>query len=293
MKIGLAVPDLTWPNGPASLGAELAAVAKVADEVGFDSLSVMDHYFQVGAFGPPEHDMLEAYTTLGFLAAHTNRIKLLTVITGVVYRHPGLLAKIVSTLDVLSGGRAMLGIGAAWNAEESVALGVPFPGVAERFERLEETLQICLRMWSADETPYQGRHYSLARPMNVPQPLRRPPIMVGGMGERKTLRLVARYADACNVFAGPEVEHKLSVLRSHCLAEGRDYDTIEKTVYLQFDPSRVSEQLAELASYASLGVATAIGHVPSVWDVSALEKFGNELIPAAAELSTNSYAPSP
>jgi F420-dependent oxidoreductase-like protein len=284
MRIGLAIPDLTWPNGPAGLATGLAAVAKAADEAGFDSLSVMDHYFQVGVFGPPENDMLEAYTTLGFLAAHTKRIKLLTVITGVVYRHPGLLAKIVSTLDVLSGGRAMLGIGAAWNEEESLALGVPFPPIKERFERLEEALQICRRMWSADETPFEGRHYTLKRPLNVPQPLHRPQIMIGGQGERKTLRLVARYGDACNLFAGPALAHKLEVLREHCEREGRDYDDIEKTVYMEFDPDRTGEQLEELADYAELGFRTAIGHVPRVWEMTPLEKLRTDLIPAAEKL---------
>jgi F420-dependent oxidoreductase-like protein len=261
-------------------------VAAAADAAGFDSLSVMDHYFQVGVFGPPENDMLEAYTTLGFLAAHTSRIKLLTVITGVVYRHPGLLAKIVSTLDVLSGGRAWLGIGAAWNEWESAGLGVPFPPTAERFERLEEALQICLRMWSPSEEPFRGRHYTLERPLNVPQPLTRPhpPIMVGGNGERKTLRLVARYAQACNIFAGPLVAHKLAVLREHCEREGRDYDDIEKTVYMAIHPDQISEQLDELASYAELGVSTAIGHVPQVWEPGVLEKLAIDLIPAAARL---------
>ena len=176
--------------------------------------------------------MLEAYTTLGFLAAHTERVKLLTVVTAVVYREPGLLAKIVTTLDVLSGGRAMLGIGAAWNEEESRGLGLFFPPTAERFERLEEALQICLQMWSDDDGPYEGKHYQLERTLNSPQPLSRPhpPILIGGAGERKTLRLVAQYADACNIFARPELAHKLDVLREHCEREGRDYDEIEKTV---------------------------------------------------------------
>src|SRR5262249_3003018 len=154
MRIGLQVPDFTWPGGPAALGGELARIARTADDAGFDSIAVMDHFFQIAVVGPPEHDMLEAYTTLGFLAAHTSRAKLITVMTGVVYRHPGILAKIISTLDVLSGGRAWLGIGAAWNEEESRGLGVPFPPVAERFERLEEALRICRLMWSDDETPF-------------------------------------------------------------------------------------------------------------------------------------------
>ena len=182
MQIGVQIPEFTTSGGPARLGADLAAVGRTADEAGFDVLAVMDHFFQIGVIGPPEREMLEAYTALGYLAGVTSRAKLLTVVTGTVYRHPGILAKIVTTLDVLSGGRAWLGIGAAWNEEESRGLGIPFPPVAERFERLEETLQICLQMWRGDETPYQGRHYQLARPLNSPQALSapHPPILIGG-----------------------------------------------------------------------------------------------------------------
>ncbi|HEV8560346.1 MAG TPA: LLM class F420-dependent oxidoreductase [Actinophytocola sp.] len=290
MRIGLQVPDFTWPNGPAAMGAELAAIARTADEAGFDLLAVMDHYFQISVVGPPEHDMLEAYTTLGFLAAHTKRAKLITVITGVVYRHPGLLAKIISTLDVLSGGRAWLGIGAAWNEEESRGLGVPFPPTAERFERLEEALQICLRMWSADETPFHGKHYQLERPLDVPAPLTRPhpPIMIGGGGERKTLRLVAKYADACNLFPTPELAHKLDVLREHCEREGRDYDTIEKTVYYPFQPGEngagVGQILDQLGQFAELGFTTVIGNLPDVWQLGGIEIMGERVIPEAAKL---------
>ena len=192
--------------------------------------------------------MLEAYTTLGYLAACTSRAKLLTLVTGAVYRHPGILAKIVTTLDVLSGGRAWLGIGAAWNEEESRGLGIPFPPVAERFERLEETLQICLQMWRGDESPYRGRHYQLERPLNSPQSLTRPhpPIMIGGGGEKKTLRFVAKYADACNLFPGPDLARKLDVLRAHCDAEGRDYDEITKTCYFVFDVGEKGEKTAEV-----------------------------------------------
>jgi F420-dependent oxidoreductase-like protein len=290
MRIGLQVPDFTWPNGPAAMGAELAAIARTADEAGFDMLAVMDHYFQIAVVGPPEHDMLEAYTTLGFLAAHTKRAKLITVITGVVYRHPGLLAKIISTLDVLSGGRAWLGIGAAWNEEESRGLGVPFPPTAERFERLEEALQICLRMWSDDETPFHGKHYQLERPLDVPAPLTRPhpPIMIGGGGERKTLRLVAKYADACNLFPVPELARKLDVLREHCEREGRDYDTIEKTIYYPFQPGEngagVGQLLDQLGQFAELGFTTAIGNLPDVWQLTGIEIMGEQVIPVAASL---------
>src|SRR5258707_2350332 len=201
MKIGLQIPDFSTPRGPERLGAELATVARTADDAGFEYIAVMDHFFQIPAVGPAEHEMLEAYTTLGYLAACTSQARLVTLVTGAVYRHPGILAKIVTTLDVLSGGRAWLGIGAAWNEEESRGLRIPFPPVAERFERLEETLQICLQMWRGDETPYTGRHYRLERPLNSPQALSQPnpPIMIGGSGERKKLRIVAGYAQACKL----------------------------------------------------------------------------------------------
>ena len=217
MKIGLQIPDFTSPGGPARLGADLAAVARAADDAGFDFVAVMDHFFQIGVIGPAEREMLEAYTTLGYLAACTSRAKLITLVTGTVYRHPGILAKIVTTLDVLSGGRAWLGIGAAWNDEESSGLGIPFPPVAERFERLEETLQICLQMWSGDESPYQGKHYQLERPLNSPQALSspHPPILIGGGGPRKTLRLAARYAQEGNRFPGTGRAQQLDAPHAH------------------------------------------------------------------------------
>src|SRR5215472_7511880 len=290
MQVGLQVPDYTWPGGPERLGADLAAVAIAADDAGFHFISVMDHFFQIRGVGPAENAMLEAYTTLGYLAACTSRANLLTLVTGTVYRHPGVLAKIVTTLDVLSGGRAWLGIGAAWNEQESVALGIPFPPVAERFERLEETLQICLQMWRGDETPYAGRHYRLQRPLNSPQALTKPhpPIMIGGGGERKTLRFVARYAQACNLFPTPDLAHKLDVLRAHCEAEGRDYDEITKTCYFIFDPGANGEKTAEmvdqLGRLAEMGFSAAIGAVANVWDVRPLEIIGSEVIPQVARL---------
>jgi len=235
VKIGLQIPDFTTPDGPPRLGADLATVARTADEGGFEFIAVMDHFFQIASVGPSEREMLEAYTTLGYLAACTSRAKLLTLVTGAIYREPGILAKIITTLDVLSAGRAWLGVGAAWNEEESRGLGIEFPSVAERFERLEETLQICLQMWRGDESPYRGRHYQLDRPLNSPQSLTRPhpPILIGGGGERKTLRLVAQYADACNLFdlgLGPDgIPRKLDVIREHCDDVGRDYDEISKT----------------------------------------------------------------
>lgn len=287
MELGLQIPDFTWPNGAAALGPELAAVARTADQAGFGYLAVMDHFFQIRGVGPAEHDMLEAYTTLGFLAAHSERAKLLTVITGVHYRHPGLLAKAMTTLDVLSGGRGMIGLGAGWNEEESRGLGFPFPPVAERFERLEETLQYLLQMWSDNDGPFNGQHYQAERLMNVPQALSKPhpPIMVGGGGEKKTLRLVAKYAQACNVFNTPDLEHKLDVLKKHCENEGRDYDDITKTVYHLIDTGengeKTSELIDELGRLHGLGFSAAIGMVPQVPRLDVLERIGSDVIPVA------------
>ena len=288
MRLGLHIADFTWPDGAPRLGPVLADVATAADEAGFDRISVMDHLWQI--FGTPEHEMLEAYTALGFLAAHTRRAKLLTLVTGVVYRDPGLLAKAVTTLDVLSGGRAMLGIGAAWNEEESKGLGLLFPPTRERFERLEEALQICLQMFHGDETAFQGEHYQLGRLLNSPLPLSKPhpPILIGGGGEKKTLRLVARYADSCNLFDIPEIGHKLDVLRGHCETEGRDYDAIEKTVICNLDPGtkgeRVGELIADLTRLAGLGFTVAHGMIAGVSDLSKIETLRTEVMPAIEAL---------
>ena len=234
MHLGLHIADFTYPAGPKGLAQDLTRIAVAAEDTGFTKLSVMDHLWQIRVVGPPEMDMLEAYTALGYLAAKTSRIELMAWVTAVVYREPGMLAKAVTTLDVLSGGRAWLGIGAAWNEEESTGLGLPFPSTSERFERLEEALQICLQMWSESDDPFAGTHYQLGRTLNSPQALRQPhpPILIGGSGEKKTLRMVAQYADACNIFdMGPEgVKAKYDVLRGHCETVGRDYGDIEKTV---------------------------------------------------------------
>jgi F420-dependent oxidoreductase-like protein len=288
MELGLHVADFSWPAGPPGLGKDLARVAKAAEDCGFTKLSVMDHVWQIGVVGPPEREMLEAYTALGYLAGCTSRIELLAWVTAVVYREPGLLAKCVTTLDVLSGGRAWLGIGAAWNADEAHGLGLPFPPTAERFERLEEALQIFLQMWSDDDSPYASKHYRLERTLNAPQPLSRPhpPILIGGGGERKTLRLVAQYAQACNLFAGPDLQHKLDVLRGHCEAVGRDYDDITKTVMMPLDPGTDGEHveaiLERLRGLAALGVSHAHGRVPNVSAITPLEMFGERIIPVAA-----------
>ncbi|QKG26304.1 LLM class F420-dependent oxidoreductase [Actinomadura verrucosospora] len=231
MRIGLQVPSFTFPGGPDQIGPTFARIAKDADQGGLHSLWVMDHFFQIDMVGPADEPMLEGYTALAYAAALTQRITLGTLVTGVTYRHPGILVKTVTTLDVLSGGRAWLGIGAAWNEEESRGLGVRFPPTAERFERLEETLRIAHQMWEGDESPFEGEHYRLERPLNSPPSVRRPHprILIGGTGEKKTLRFVAKYADACNIFDGEELPRKLEVLREHCEREGRDYDEIEKT----------------------------------------------------------------
>ena len=285
MEIGLSIADFTWPGGPPTLGRDLARYARAADEAGVRYLAVMDHYFQIPNVGPPEHEMLEAYTTLGFLAGHTERVRLLALVTGVAYHHPGALVKQVTTLDVLSGGRGMLGIGAAWNEEEARGLGLPFPPTAERFERLEETLQIAHQMWAGDESPYQGRHYRLERPLNSPQALSRPhpPIMVGGQGERKTLRLVAQYADACNLFPTPELPRKLDVLRQHCADVGRDESEIEKTAMFMGDVGErgehVDEVLDRLHELAGEGIQTAIMPAEGIARVQVL---GERVVPAAA-----------
>ena len=286
MKVGLHIADFTWDGGPPALGPRLGEIARRAEDAGVDRISVMDHVWQIGHLGPPEHEMLEAYTALGFLAGVTSRVKLLTVVTAVVYREPGLLAKAVTTLDVVSGGRAMLGIGAAWNEEEARGLGLFFPPLAERFERLEEALRICQQMWSDDDGPFEGKHYHLARTLNSPQALSRPhpPILIGGQGERKTLLLVARYADACNLFDTPELAHKLDVLRGHCAAEGRDYDAIEKTVQVRYDlgenGERVEQTIEHLHELSELGFTVAHGTLARVGTLRPIELMAERVIPA-------------
>jgi F420-dependent oxidoreductase-like protein len=295
MRVAVHVVSFTLPGGTPSMAGVLADVGRAADDAGIHTLSFMDHYFQLPTLGGADEPMLEGYTALGFLAAHTTRADLQLLVTGVTYRHPGLLAKIVTTLDVLSGGRAVLGLGAAWYEREHLALGVPFPPPRERLDRLEETLQIVRQMWSADDGPYEGRYYQLAETVCRPRPLRapRPPIMVGGGGERRTLRLVARYADACNLFAGPgseplaEVRHKLEVLREHCEREGRAYDDVRKTLAYRgrFTPTAdEGARLAdELAPYAELGV-TDVHLMPPADPVSYVRGLGEHVVPRLAPL---------
>jgi F420-dependent oxidoreductase-like protein len=303
MRIGLQVPSFTWPGGPERLGETFGAIAEQAEQAGFDSLWVMDHFFQIQVQGPIDHEMLEGWSALAYAAGRTRRIKLGTLVTGVTYRHPGILVKTATTLDVLSGGRSYFGVGAAWNEVEHRGLGVPFPPVAERFERLEETLRIALLMWSgvdraAAAQPFAGAHYQLDRALNVPQPLQKPhpPIMVGGGGEQKTLRLVAQYADACNLFArmGEEVlVHKLAVLRGHCEAVGRPYAAIEKTTLgtlrLTRDgrdgtmtPAQAVEWFGQLAA---LGIDHAIVNLPNVSDLAVFDLLGSEVVPHVQKLA--------
>jgi F420-dependent oxidoreductase-like protein len=260
VKLGLHYWNYSTPADPALIAPTLAETARIAEDAGVSSFTVMDHFFQMDRVAPAEEPMLEGYTTLSFVAGQTRRMTLGLLVTGVMYRHPGLLAKTVSTLDVLSGGRGRLGIGASWYDREQRGLGVPVVPMGERFERMEETIQICLQMWSDNNGPYHGKHYQLEETLNVPQPLSRPrpPIMIGGDGEQKTLKLVARYSDSCNLFGmSPEhVQHKLDVLRQHCADEGRDYDAIEKTALLMAPPLvDVDAALAHVEQFAALGIS--------------------------------------
>jgi F420-dependent oxidoreductase-like protein len=291
MKVGLQLPNFTWPGGPARLPATLADIARTAENAGFDSLWVMDHFFQISMAGPPENDMLESYTTLGYLAAFTKRVKLGAMVAGVIYRYPGILVKAATTLDVLSGGRAYFGIGAAWYEQEAKGLGVPFPPLATRFELLEEALQITRQMWSPDDGAYRGRHNSLERTLCNPQPVSRPhpPILVAGGGEKKTLRMVAQYADACNLYGTVEsIGAKLDILRRHCDTLGRDYSTIEKTslgtVDMQPGATSARAVVEQFTQLAAIGVQHAIVNIPNVHDMHPLEIFAREIIPAVASL---------
>ncbi len=284
MRVGLQVPSFTWPNGQSQLGDTFGLIAERAERAGLYSLWVMDHFFQIRNVGPAENEMLEGWSALAFAAGRTNRIKLGTMVTGVTYRYPGILVKTATTLDALSHGRAYFGIGAAWNEEEHAGLGVHFPPLAERFERLEEALQIALQMWSGDEKPYQGKHYTLARPLNSPLSVQKPhpPILIGGTGERKTLRMVAQYGDACNLFlrlGKDEVKRKLDVLREHCATLGRPYEQIEKT---SLDTIRLtrdgrdgtlspSAAIDYFGGIADQGFDQAIFNTPGVADLETFE----------------------
>ncbi len=295
MRLGIHIVRFDLSGGPEHLADTLARVGAAAEDAGADNLSLMDHYFQMEPFGGPAKPMLEGYTSLGFLAAHTSTVELQLLVTGVTYRHPGLLAKIVTTLDVLSRGRSMLGLGAAWYEREHRALGVPFPPLSERFERLEETLQIVHQMWSTNDGPYDGRYYHLAETVCVPSPLQtpHPPIMIGGSGERKTLRLVAAYADACNFFAGPHngadaIVAKLDVLAEHCAREQSDFDRIRRTITWTgpVDPSPTGgrEFVDEMARFARIGIQEVHLMPPTDDPVEWIGRLGGFVIPGLREL---------
>ena len=287
MKIGLQVNSFTWPGGTAAIGPTLSRITRTADDVGFDSIWVMDHFFQIRGLGPPEAPMLEGTTALGFMAANSQRARLGLMVGGIHYRHPALWIKSATTLDVLSGGRAWFGIGAAWNEEESRGLGVPFPPLRERFEWLEEALQMAHAMWSGGSGSgevFEGRHVSATRLLNSPQSISRPrvPIMIGGGGERKTLRLVAQYADACNVFGdGPRIAHKYAVLREHCERLGRPYDEIERSTLqsIDLDAHSPSELVEHFGRLGEAGAQHILVSVRGVSDVTRLERIGAEVIP--------------
>ena len=286
MKFGLQINSFTWPGGAAAIGPTLAKVTRTADDVGFDSIWVMDHFYQIRGLGPPEAPMLEGMTALGFMAANSERARLGLMVGGIHYRLPGLWIKSATTLDVLSGGRAWFGIGAAWNEEESTGLGFPFPPLRDRFEMLEETLQMAQAMWSGGTgsgEAFEGKHYTASRLMNSPQAISRPrvPIMIGGGGEQKTLRLVAQYADACNVFGdATRIAHKYAVLREHCERLGRPYEEIERSTLQSVDPNAQSaDELVE--RFGALGEAGAqhiLMSVRGVSDVTRLERIGSEVL---------------
>ena len=298
MKVGLQIRSFTWPGGPEAIGPTFARVVRTADEVGFDSIWVMDHFFQIRGVGAPEEPMLEGWTALAYAAALTRRARLGLMVGGVHYRLPGLWIKAATTLDVLSGGRAYLGLGAAWNEEESRGLGFPMPPLGERFGMLEETLRMAHEMWRGErgsEAAFHGRHYQADRLLNSPQATSRPhpPILVGGGGERRTLRLVARYADATNVFGGPEqLRRKYTILREHCADLGRDYGSIERTNLSSFRVSATggdgatspAEMIDRLGGWAEAGSQHTIFSVHDVHDVSKLELIGREVIPRVRPL---------
>ena len=293
MKLALHLNDFHWSGDSGKFQTQLRDIAHASEAAGFAWLCVADHLWQAPIMGGPEVPQLECYTTLAYLAAHTERSSLMALVTGVHFRQPGLLAKMVTTLDVLSGGRAWLGIGAGHYEEEAHGLGIAFPPVKERFEMLEEAIQICLQMWAGehgDDGPFEGKHYRLGRALNLPQSLSRPhpPVLIAGDGEQKTLRLVARYADACSLRPTPELPRKLDVLRAHCEAAGRDFDTIEKTCAFRFDVggdgSKADELIGQLRWLAGMGIQTVIGGVPGVETIRPLEIIGQEIIPAVASL---------
>ncbi|GCE17623.1 LLM class F420-dependent oxidoreductase [Dictyobacter kobayashii] len=297
MRLGLQVPSFTWSQDQGLIGDTFATIAERAERAGLYSLWVMDHFFQIRMVGPAENEMLEGWSALAFAAGRTNHIKLGTMVTGITYRHPGVLIKTATTLDVLSHGRAYFGIGAAWNEEEHKGLGVPFPPLAERFERLEETLQLAHQMWAGDDKPFNGTHYSLERPLNSPLPVHKPhpPILIGGSGEKKTLRMVAQYGDACNLFARvgkEELQRKLNILQDHCQTVGRPYTDIEKTtldvIHITKDGrnNTLSPNAAIdlFGSLAEQGIDQAIFSMPNVADLEPFDLLATRIIPEVEKI---------
>jgi F420-dependent oxidoreductase-like protein len=286
MKLALHLNSYSWPGGAAELGSTLERVAVAAEQAGFAQLSATDHVWQTSAVGDETDPMLETYSVLSFVAGHTSRIELVPLVSAAISRAPGFLAKTVTTLDVLSGGRAWLGLGAGWNDEEAVGLGLPSGPLGERFAHLEETIKVCLQMWSGSTEPFDGALYQLGSTLNSPMPLSspRPRILIGGAGEHRTLRLAAQYADACNVFGGPDAGHKLGMLRRHCDQVGRDYDSIVKTAIMPFETRKGYPAVVErIRTLHDLGFSIVHGALPKVTDVERIESFGSEVI---AEVST-------
>lgn len=293
MLIGIHVGKFSWPGGPAGIRPAMERIVTRSEEIGVHSFWPMDHLFQISFLGPPEDPMLEAYTQIAWAAALTTKMQFGSLVTGVPYRHPGLLAKMVTTLDVLSGGRAWLGIGAAWNDEEAVGLGLPFPELAERFEQLEEAVVIARRMFDGDASPFRGRQFQLERPLNSPQPVRRVPILIGGSGEKKTLRLVAEHADACNLFENPGIEglrHKLEVLRGHCERVGRPYDEIVRSSLGFLGTPSVTEAVERFGALAELGFDLALIDLPDPLSDDIYELLGS-VIEQIAPLGRPTPAP--
>lgn len=312
MKIGLQIPRFHWPGNPENIGSKLAEIARTADDSGFSSLWVMDHFYQVGqGYGAPREPMLEGYAALAYMAAVTKKVKLGTMVTGAFYRHPGILVKTVTTLDVLSGGRGILGIGAGWYENEARGMGVPFPhALEERMGRFEETLQIARHMWRDDRSTFEGRYYRLEEPICRPQPISKPHpyIMIGGSGERKTLRFVAKYGDACNLHLGAHpklrgytqraydnyrtrferLRHKLAVLRKHCEGEGRDYEEIDRSVLspLEVSPSVMTtgEVIEMCEEVAEIGINYVIFNMPNDHEITPIETIGREVVPCVKDL---------
>ena len=293
VKLGLHIAGTSWRGGPSALRGTLATVVETAEEAGFDMIDVADHLWQSPFLGGELEPMIEAYSTLGFIAAHTTHVRLMALATCAPYRSDGLLAKIVTSLDVLSGGRMVLGIGAGDYEEEARGLGLAYPPLKERFEILDETIQACLAMWEGEhgsEQPLEGTHVRMGRALNVPQNLQRPhpPILIAGAGERRTLPLVARYGDACNIAPSPDLPRKLEVLKRLCAEEDRDFDAIEKTVPFGFDVGehgeKVDELIGQLRWLAGMGAETVLGWVVGVDRIAPLEIMAREVIPAAREL---------